>query len=121
MNSKNLPFQDIFEEIFEDEIYDLCDSIQQDAICDKLRYAAAQFNRGAKVVSFGLGGYFFKINNVVGGFVSCSNPDGTGVSETLYLPYPNDEDHDDKERFTNLVSMMNEAWYLCNTGGKSDY
>lgn len=115
MNSKNLPFQDIFDEIFEDEIYDMCDVIEQDAICNKLRYAAAQFSRGAKVVTFGLDGYFFKVNNVVGGFVSCSNPDETGVSHTLYKPFPNDADHDDKERFTNLVSMMNEAWYNLNS------
>ena len=113
MNNKNLPFQDIFEEIFEDEIYDMTDAIEQDAICNKLRYAAAQFSRGATVVSFGCCGYFFKINNKVGGFVSCSNPDGTGVSNTMYKPFPNDAEHDDKERFKNLIDMMNEAWYLC--------
>lgn len=113
MNNKNLPFQEIFDEIFEDEIYDMCDAIEQDAICKKLRYAASQFSRGSRTVLFVLGGYCFKIVNCVNGFVSCSNPDCTGVSRTLYKPFPNDDDHDDKERFKNLIEMMNEAWYSC--------
>lgn len=111
--SKNLPFQDIFEEIFEDEIYDMTDEISQDMLCKKLRYTAAQISRGSRVVMFNICGYMFKVNNAVGGFVSCSNTDCTGVSRTLYKAFPNDADHSDKERFENLVSMMNEAWYAC--------
>lgn len=113
MNNKYLPFQDIFDEILEDEIYDMMEKIGHDTLCAKLRYAAAQFSRGARTVMFAMNGYLFKIINCVGGSVSCSTPDCTGVSKTLYKPFPNDEDHDDKERFTNLVSMMNEAWYAC--------
>lgn len=110
---KELIYQSVIDEIFEDEIYDMCDEISQDGISKKVHYAAAQIGRGSRTVMFSLGGYLFKIVNCVGGFVSCSNPDSTGVSNTLYKPFPNDADHDDRERFKNLIGMMNEAWYLC--------
>lgn len=107
-------YQQVLNEIFEDEIYDMCDDIPQESICKKVSYAADQFGRGARTVMFSMNGYLFKIVNCKNGFVSCSNPDCTGVSRTLYKPFPNDGEHEQKECFKNLIDMMNEAWYQCN-------
>ena len=107
-------YQQVLNEIFEDEIYDMCDDISQDAICKVVTCAADQFGRGARTVLFTLSGYFFKVVNCRKGFVSCSNNESTGVSHTLYKPFPNDGEHEQKECFKNLIDMMNEAWYHCN-------
>jgi len=110
----NNELTEILDEIFENEIYDMCDVLPQEVICKKVAYAASQISRKARTVTFVIDGNVFKIVNCIGGFVSCSNADGTGVSRTLHKPFPNDADHDTKERFTNLISMMNEAWYALN-------
>ena len=121
ITNMNNEMQEILNEIFEDEIYDMCDEIPQESICKKVSYAASQFGRGARTVMFSISGYLFKIVNCQKGFVSCSNPDETGLSNTCYKPFPNDGDHDMKECCKNLIEMMNESWYLCRTGGKCDY
>jgi len=60
-------------------------------------------------------GYMLKVNNTHGGFVSVSNPDGTGVSHTEYYPYFTDDPEDGKlTGLCSLASMINEAWYHCN-------
>lgn len=112
MNKKN-EFQNVIDEIFEDDIYDICNKIPQGEVTKSLIRAASCFNKKQKTVSFVLGGYHFKISNRVGGFVSCSLNNFTAVSDTLYMPYPNDGEHTTKERFKNLLEMMNEAYYNC--------
>lgn len=105
--------KEILDEIFEDEIYDMAESIPMAFIRRRMLFVSNQFRRGAKTVTFYLGGCVFKINNSFGGFVSCSKDDKTSVSETLYMPFPDDGEHDEKECFKNLLDMMNEAWYAC--------
>lgn len=103
----------ILDEIFEDEIYDMADSISMAMINRRLLFTCNQFRRGTKVVTFRMGDWLFKINNSFGGFVSCSSSDKTAVSNTLYMAFPDDGEHDEKECFKNLLDMMNEAWYSC--------
>lgn len=102
----------ILDEIFEDKIYDMVDAIPQEIICEKLTELDHEITFGS-VNDFELEGFAFRVNNRLGGFVSCSNEEGTGKSDTLYLPFPCDRDHDTKEMFKNLIDMMNEAWYAC--------
>lgn len=110
MNKEEL--KQILNEIFEDEIYDIVDAFPQEYICDVLCKEEVSLNT-KDVFQFSLGDYIFKVNNTVGGFVSCSDSDHTTVSETLYLPFPNDGEHEPKEMWKNLIDMINEAWYAC--------
>ena len=112
MNKQEL--SEILNEVFEDEIYDICDGINQNAIIKSVTTVALNILHGAKTMTFNLGGFQFKVNNRDGGFVSCSLNSYTAVSNTLYMPFPNDGEHDTKECCKNLVEMMNEAWYACN-------
>jgi len=112
MNKQEL--QEVLAEIFEDEIYDICDEIKQDAIISSVTTVALNLSKGMRTIVFMLGGYQFKVINRVGGSVSCSHHDYTTVSDTLYKPFPNDGEHDLKECCKNLVEMMNEAWYAWN-------
>lgn len=109
MNKQEL--HEVLTEIFEDEIYDICDEIKQDAIIKSVTSMALYFAKNGKTMMFNLGGYQFKVSNKVGGFVSCSNDYETSVSRTMYLPFPNDGDHDLKECCKNLLDMMNEAYF----------
>ena len=102
----------ILDEIFEDEIYDMVDAIPQEHICDVLCKEEVSLNT-RNVFQFRLGDYIFKVNNTHGGFVSCTDENGTGVSYTLYYAFPNDGEHEPKEMWKNLIDMMNEAWYAC--------
>lgn len=82
------------------------------AIGEKIRL------RGQRKVtdfSFQLGGmkYAVHVNNSLKGFVSVSSEEGyTGVSNTEFYPFFQDEDGW-LEGYKNLASMINEAWYLC--------
>lgn len=58
-------------------------------------------------------GMKIKIRNCLHGSVSVSNDDCTGVSNTLYYPFPTD-DEDVFGSWLNLAQMINEAWYQCN-------
>ncbi len=102
----------ILDEIFEDEIYDMVDAIPQEIICEEL----TELNEGIglnRVKDFMIEDFAFRVNNTHGGFVSCTNENGTGVSYTLYYAFPNDGEHEPKEMWKNLIDMMNEAWYAC--------
>lgn len=113
MNKQEL--QEVLSEIFEDDIYDICNEIKQDSIISSVTTVALNlFLGGRKTAVFMLGGYQFKIINRVGGTVSCSRNYYTTVSHTLYKPFPNDGDHSTKECCKNLIEMMNEAWYAWN-------
>ena len=57
-------------------------------------------------------GYKIKVRNCLNGSVSVSSDDCTGVSETLYKPFPTD-DEDVFGAWLNLAQMINEAWYNC--------
>lgn len=106
-------FKQTLDEIFEDTIYDMCDELPMASVYNHIDFAVQQLNRGAKVVQFPIAGYHFKINNNIGGFVSCSNSEETGVCSTLHMAFPNDGEHDLREQLENLVDMMNSAYYSC--------
>ena len=66
--------------------------------------------------SFKMGGkeYAVRVNNHHKGFVSVTNEDGdTGLSETEFYPFFEDEDGW-FAGLCNLAQMINEAWYLCD-------
>ena len=58
-------------------------------------------------------GMKIRIRNCLRGSVSVSNDECTGVSETLYYPFPLNDD-DLFGAWLNLAQMINEAWYQCN-------
>lgn len=57
-------------------------------------------------------GMKIKVRNCLRGSVSVSDEDSTGLSETLYKPFPTD-DEDIFGAWLNLAQMINEAWFLC--------
>ncbi len=58
--------------------------------------------------------YIYSINNKVGGWVSISDDNCTGVSKTEYKPFYKDDEDGWFTGLCSLASMLNEAWYLCN-------
>ena len=59
--------------------------------------------------------YAVRVNNHYKGFVSVTNEDGdTGLSETCYYPFFEDEEDGWFAGQMNLAQMINEAWYHCN-------
>lgn len=58
-------------------------------------------------------GFKIKIRNCLRGSVSVSDDECTGLSTTLYKPFPTD-DEDLYGALLNLAQMINEAWYECN-------
>ena len=58
--------------------------------------------------------YHIKVNNTLLGFVSVSDDNGTGVSNTEYYPFWSDEEDGYFVGLCSLAQMINEAWYLCN-------
>ena len=61
-------------------------------------------------------GFKIKVRNCLRGSVSVSDDECSGLSETLYKPFPTD-DEDIFGAWLNLAQMINEAWYLCTTKG----
>ena len=56
-----------------------------------------------------------RVKNTKGGFVSVSDDESTGVSNTLYFPfYCSDDEEGWFAGLCSLASMINEAWYNCN-------
>ena len=55
-----------------------------------------------------------KVNNSLGGWVSVSDDDSTGVSNTMWYPFFSDDEDGWFAGLTSLASMINEAWYHCN-------
>ena len=56
-----------------------------------------------------------KVNNVHGGWVSVSDDESTGVSNTMWYPFYCSDDSDGWfAGLISLASMINEAWYHCN-------
>lgn len=111
-----LMMQDLVTSI-NDEPFDMLDEFDAEDIANEVISIAKRLIRrdfcNGHIIK-GRIDYIYHVNNKVGGWVSLSNDDSTGVSRTLYLPF----NKDDKEcLFTSLFSlaqMINEAWYLCN-------
>ena len=61
-------------------------------------------------------GMKIKVRNCLKGSVSVSDGESTGLSETMYKPFPTDDD-DIFCAWLNLAQMINEAWYLCTNRG----
>jgi len=56
------------------------------------------------------------VSNITNGFVSVSNDESTGVSRTEYKPFYKDDDEEGWfAGLKNMASMINEAWYYCET------
>lgn len=58
--------------------------------------------------------YLYSVNNQLKGFVSVSNEDCTGVSNTEYKPFYKDDEDGYFTGLCSLAQMINEAWYHCN-------
>jgi hypothetical protein len=105
-------------ELLENECYDICEAYEPELVCTLVKNIVGRIERRRNEIGFGpvvateFGKYIFKVNNSLNGFVSCSNTDTghTGISNTLYYPYYED---DDNGGLKNLVEMINESWHLC--------
>ena len=102
-------------ELLNDECYEICEVFEPASVADAVETIISRLEHNladlrTHVAMCELGRYTFKVNNRIGGFVSCSDENGTGVSETRYYPYYYDEDVDGLK---NLIEMMNEAFYHC--------
>ena len=76
-------------------------------LCDKNKVTDYSFKIGGQE-------YAVRVNNNYKGFVSVTNEDGdTGLSETQYYPYFEDEEEGWFAGQCCLAQMINEAWYLC--------
>lgn len=120
----NLHFGTMRDDLIEyinDELLDMLDEFTEQEIADAVLAIASHLSLPAKEVSYSLssdGGiwdYQIKVSNTLRGFVSCSNDECTGVSRTLYYPFFKDDEDGYFAGLCSLVSMINEAWYLCNS------
>lgn len=100
-----------------DENLDILNEFTDEAIADCVLAIASHLLLPAKVVEHKIKdyGYFIKVNNCYKGWVSVSdeNTGTTGVSNTLYYPFY-EEDESYFAGLCNLAWMINEAWYQCN-------
>lgn len=100
----------------ESNSYELQDEFDNETIAsflDRLVKKARNSRRG--VIDTLLGDYKVRLNNTPGmAFISCSNADGTGVSEPCLAPIVNSEEMDEYDVDT-LVSLLNQAFYYMQT------
>ena len=102
----------------------LAEIIQEDCldIVDGENITAWDFANYVIYISKVLRGYWYitdeykglqiTFRNCLHGSVSVSDGNNTGLSETLYWPFPTD-DEDIFGAWLNLAQMINEAWFLC--------
>lgn len=100
-----------------DEHLDMLDEFDVDYIASEVisiayRLMFRDFCNGH--IKNGKNDYLYSINNKVGGWVSISNDDTTGVSRTEYKPFYRDDEDGFFAGLCSLASMINEAWYHCN-------
>ena len=103
----NEPF-DMLEEFTDDEIANLCIRLAGEFLHGRTIKITPLFSNKSKR------GYCLKVNNNHKGFVSLSNDESTGVSNTEYYPFFSDEEDGYFAGLCSLASMINEAWYHCN-------
>ena len=108
---------DLVQEALENEIYDLMDEVST----EQLEQAVSSMVHGlqrAENTLVHIGSYSVKANNTeYGSWVSISNADGTGVSRSLTYILPPNVSTDSQlelDHVTNIIGMLNEAWYLLN-------
>lgn len=99
-----------------DEPLDMLDEFDADTIASEVisiarRLMFRDFCNGH--IKKGKFDYLYSINNKVGGWVSISDDDSTGVSRTEYKPFYSDDEDGFFTGLCSLASMINEAWYLC--------
>jgi hypothetical protein len=100
-----------------DEPLDMLDEFDADDLaCEVISIACRLMHRSFcnGHIKKGKIDYLYSINNNLGGFVSISNDDCTGVSRTEYKPFYFDDEDGYYTGLCSLASMINEAWYLCN-------
>lgn len=100
-----------------DEPLDMLDEFEADDIASEVisiarRLMHRDFCNGH--IKKGKADYLYSINNRMGGWVSISDDDCTGVSNTLFKPFYEDEEDGWFTGLCSLASMLNEAWYHCN-------
>ena len=107
-------------EYINDEIFDMLDEFTDDEIANLCIRLASEFLHGRTIKITPLfsnkskRGYCLKVSNNHKGFVSVSNDESTGVSNTEYYPFFKDEEDGYFAGLCSLADMINEAWYLCN-------
>lgn len=99
---------DMLEEFTDDEIANLCIRLASEFLHGRTIKITPLFSNKSKR------GYCLKVNNNHKGFVSVSNDESTGVSNTEYYPFFSDEEDGYFAGLCSLASMINEAWYHCN-------
>ena len=104
-------------EYMTDENLDMLNEFTEEEVADCVLAIASHLLLPAKVVEHEIKeyGYIIKVNNEYKGWVSVSdrNTGTTGVSNTLYYPFY-EEDESYFAGLCSLASMINEAWYHCN-------
>ena len=100
-------------EIIQDDCLDIVDGEKITAF-DFANYVIylSKVLRSYPIVEDEYKGMKIKVRNCLKGSVSVSIDDCTGLSETLYKPFPTDDD-DVFGAWLNLAQMINEAWFLC--------
>lgn len=108
---------DLVHEALENEIYDLMDEVST----EQLEQAVSSMVHGlqrAENTLVHMGRYSVKANNTeYDSWVSISNAEGTGVSRSLTYILPPNVSTDSQlelEHVTNIIGMLNEAWYVLN-------
>ena len=101
-------------EIIQDDCLDIVDGEKVTAI-DFANYVIylSKVLRSYWLIEDEYKGMKIKIRNCLHGSVSVSNDSCTGVSKTLYYPFPLNDD-DMFGAWLNLAQMINEAWFQCN-------
>ena len=102
-------------EIIQDDCLDIVDGEKITAF-DFANYVIylSKVLRSYPIVEDEYKGMKIKVRNCLKGSVSVSIDDSTGLSETLYKPFPTDDDPNDFPALLSLAQMINEAWYHAN-------
>lgn len=111
-------FVDKLAEMIDDENLDIVDgeNITADEFADYIM-CLSELLGSCWLINDEYKGYKIKIRNCLKGSVSVSTDSCTGVSRTLYYPFPYRKDDDDLfDAWINLAQMINEAWYECING-----
>ncbi len=109
-------------EMLDDVVYDICEVYEKEDVAKMVATFANKLDRYHRHEEYKLGKHKFKVSNTIRGFVSCSNiEDGnTSVSNTLYIPFycetnEETEEVECEDGLRNLIEMINEAWYACES------
>lgn len=100
----------------ESNSYELQDEFNNETIASFVeRLVKKARNSRSGVIDVLFGDYWVRLNNGPGiAYISCSNVDGTGVSEPCLVPIVNEGEMDEYDVDT-IVSLLNQAYYYMQT------